>query len=133
GSRVSLLPPLLAAAVLGPASPGAGLSIEGVSGLRALLGKAGTHAPSLGPHPIGSTLTDRLGVDLLAESAEWGLAARGARLVVFSRDGMGLAAPVRDATAAKKVLAAWLAQKPRRAGRIAGRRLLTASGANPAA
>ena len=128
-----MLPLLLAAAVLVPASPDAVLSIEDVSGLRALLEKAGTHAPSLGPHPIGSTLSDRLGVDLLSESAEWGLAARGARLVVFSRDGMGLAAPVHDAGAAKKMLATWLGQKPRRAGRIAGGRLLTASGANPTA
>jgi len=128
-----LLSLLLAAAVLVPASADAVLSIEDVSGLRSLLEKAGTHAPSLGPQPIGATLRDRLGVDLLSEPAEWGLAPRGARLLVFSSDGMGLAAPVHDAGAAKKMLAAWLGQKPRRAGRIGGGRLLTASGANPAA
>jgi len=128
-----LLPLLLAAAVVVPASADAVLSIEDVSGIRALLEKAGTHAPSLGPQPIGATFRDRLGVDLLSEPAEWGLAPRGARLIVFSRDGMGLAAPVRDGDSAKKMLAAWLSQKGRRAGRIAGGRLLTASGGNPAA
>ena len=129
-----MLPLLLAAAVLVPPSADAVLSIEDVSGLRALLEKAGTHAPSLGPQPIGATLQDRLGVDLLSEPPEWGLASRGPRQLVFSRDGLGLAAPVRDPGAARKMLAAWLGQKPgRRAGRIAGARLLTASGANPAA
>jgi hypothetical protein len=128
-----LLPFLLAAAVLVPASADAVLSVQDVSGLRSLLAKAGTYAPSLGPQPVGATLRDRVGVDLLAEPAEWGLAPRGARLLVFARDGMGLIAPVREATAAKKAVAAWLAQKQRRAGRIAGGRLLTASGSNPAA
>ena len=128
-----MLPLLLAAAVVVPASADAVLSIEDMSGLRALLEKAGTHAPSLGAQPIGATFRDRLGVDLLSEPAEWGLAPRGARLIVFSRDGMGLAAPVRDGDSAKKMLAAWLSQKGRRAGRIAGGRLLTASGGNPAA
>jgi hypothetical protein len=128
-----LLTSLIAAAVLVPASADAVLSIEDVSGLRALLERAGTHAPSLGPQPIGETLRDRLGVDLLSEPASWGLAARAPRLVVFSRDGMGLSAPVRDSGSAKKALAAWLSEKSRRAGRIAGSRLLTASGSNPSA
>ena len=78
-------------------------------------------------------MRDRLGVDLLSETAESGLAPRGTRLLVFSRDGMGLSAPVRDPAAAKKMLAAWIAQKERRAGRVAAGRLLTASGANPTA
>jgi hypothetical protein len=119
---------LLVAAVLVPEAADVVLSIEDVSGLRALLEKAGTHAPSLAPEPIGATLRDRVGIDLLAESPAWGLAQRGARMLSFSRRTIGLSAPLRDGNAAKKMLSAWLAQNPRRAGRIAGSRLLTASG-----
>jgi hypothetical protein len=92
------------------------------------LEKAATHAPSLGPQPVGATLRDRVGVDLFAESPDWGLARRGPRMLVFSQQGAGLSAPVRDPAAAKKKLAAWLGQSPRRAGRVVGNRLLTASG-----
>ena len=119
---------LLLAAVLVPESADVVLSVENASGLRALLRKAGTHAPLLGPDSVGATLRDRLGVDLLAESPAWGLAQRGARTVAFSSQGMGLSAPVRDAGAAKRMLASWLDQAPRRAGRVVGSRLLTASG-----
>ena len=119
---------LLLAAVLVPESADVVLSVEDASGLRALFQKAGTHAPSLAPDAVGATLRDRLGVDLLAESPAWGLAQRGARTVAFSSQAMGLSAPVRDAGAAKTMLASWLAQGPRRAGRVVGSRLLTASG-----
>lgn len=116
-----------------PESADVVLSIEDVSGLRALLEKAGTHAPSLAPEPIGTTLRDRVGIDLLAESPAWGLAPRGARMLSFSRRAIGLSAPLRDGNAAKKMLSAWLAQNPRRAGRVVGSRLLTASGQDAAA
>jgi hypothetical protein len=119
---------LLAAAVLLPSSAEAALSLEETAGLRALLEKAGTRAPSLAPEPVGSLLRQRVGVDLLAEPPGWGLSARGARLLVFSREAMGLIAPVRDAKAARKMMAAWLAEDKRRLARIAGGRLLTASG-----
>ena len=124
---------LLLAAVLVPESADLVLSVEDASGLRALLRKAGTHAPLLAPDAVGATLLDRLGVDLLAESPAWGLAQRGARTVAFSNHAMGLSAPVRDAGAAKRMLASWLGQGPRRAGRVAGSRLLTASGEDAAA
>ena len=116
-----------------PASADLVLSVEGVSGAKALLEKAATYAPSLGPAAMGATLRDRVGVDLLAEPADWGLAPRGRRMLVFSRQGAGLTAPVRDAAAAKKKLAAWLGKSPRRAGRVAGGRLSTASGPQAAA
>ncbi len=124
---------LLLAAVLVPESADVVLSVEDASGLRALLRKAGTHAPLLAPDAVGATLLDRLGVDLLAESPAWGLAQRGARTVAFSNHAMGLSAPVRDAGAAKRTLASWLGQGPRRAGRVVGSRLLTASGEEAAA
>ena len=126
--------PLLLAAVLVPASADVVLSVEDASGLRALLEKAGAYAPSLAPEPVGTTLRDRVGVDLLARTSQWGLAPRGARMLVFSHDGAGLIAPVRNAGRAKKMVASWIAEDPqRRAGRVAGLRLLTASGRNPAA
>jgi hypothetical protein len=124
---------LLIAAVLVPESADVVLSVEDASGLQALFGKAGTHAPSLAPEAVGATLRDRVGLDLLAESPAWGLAQRGARTVAFSRQAMGLSAPVRDAGAAKKMLASWLAQGQRRTGRLVGSRLLTASGEEAAA
>ena len=126
--------PLLLAAVLVPASADMVLSVEDASGLRALLEKAGKYAPSLAPEPVGTTLRDRVGVDLLAGTDRWGLASRGARMLVFSHDGAGLIAPVRNAGSAKRMVASWIAEDPqRRAGRVAGLRLLTASGGNPAA
>ena len=124
---------LLIAAVLVPESADVVLSVEDPSGLQALFGKAGTHAPTLAPEAVGATLRDRVGVDLLAESPAWGLAQRGARTVAFSRQATGLSAPVRDAGAAKRMLASWLAQGQRRAGRLVGSRLLTASGEEAAA
>jgi len=124
---------LLLAAVLVPESADVVLSVEDASGLRALLQKAGTHAPLLAPDAVGATLRDRVGVDLLAESPAWGVGQRGARTLAFSSHGMGLSAPVRDAGAAKRMLASWLSQGPRRAGRVAGSRLLTASGEDAAA
>jgi hypothetical protein len=125
---------LLLAAVLVPASADLVLSVEDPSGLRALLEKAGSYAPSLAPEPVGATLRDRVGVDLFAAGTRWGLAPKGARRLVFSRDGAGLIAPVRSATTAKRMLASWIAGDPqRRAGRVSGLRLLTASGDKPAA
>ena len=124
---------LLLAAVLVPESADVVLSVEDASGLRALLQKAGTHAPLLAPDAVGATLRDRVGVDLLAESPAWGVGQRGARTLAFSSHGMGLSAPVRDAGAAKRMLSSWLSQGPRRAGRVAGSRLLTASGEDAAA
>jgi hypothetical protein len=126
--------PLLLAAVLVPASADAVLSVEDASGLRALLERAGSYAPSLAPEPVGTTLRDRVGIDLLAGNPQWGLAPHGARMLVFSHDGTGLIAPLRKAGTAKRMLASWIAGNPqRRAGRVAGLRLLTASGGNPAA
>ena len=118
---------MAAAAVLLPASADVVVSVGDASGLRALLEKAGSHAPSLAPQPVGATLRDATGVDLLSEPAAWGL-ARGPRLLVFSRDAAGLIAPVRDMKAARRMLAAWLAQDRRRAARLARGRLMTASG-----
>jgi len=119
---------LLLAAVLVPASADVVISVDDISGARALLEKAGTHAPSIAPESLGATLRERVGVDLFAEPPAWGLAARGARALAFSHDGVGLIAPVKDAAAAKRMLASWIAQKPGRAGRVAGARLFTASG-----
>jgi hypothetical protein len=124
---------LLLSAVLVPSSADSVLSVEDSSGLRALLAKAGTYAPSLTPDAVGAVLYERVGVDLLAESAAWGLAPRGARMLVLSRRATGLSAPLRDPGAAKKALASWIAQDRRRVGRIAGSRLLTASGRDAAA
>jgi hypothetical protein len=123
-----LLALVAAAAVSLPASADAVLSVEHASGLRALLEKAGAYAPSLSPQSVGATLRDRVGVDLLAEAGAWGLAPRGARLLAFGRDAVGLVAPVRDRKAARKQLAAWVAERERRVARISGGRLFTASG-----
>lgn len=119
---------LLAAAVLIPASADGVVAIEDASGLRALLSAAAAHAPSLGPAEVGASLRADVGVDLLAEGREWGLARRGPRMLVLSAGAVGLSAPVRDARAAKKALAAWLAGSETRAGKVAAGRLLTASG-----
>jgi hypothetical protein len=67
-------------------------------------------------------------VDLFAEGHEWGLAPRGVRMLVFSGGALGLSAPVRDARAARRALAAWLAGSERRVGKATAGRLLTASG-----
>lgn len=118
----------MAAAVLVPASAEAVLVIEDASGVRALLEKAGSYAPSIAPQPVGATLRERTGVDLLAEQPAWGLARRGPRLLVFGPGATGLIAPVRDRKAARAMLASWLGQDRRRAGRLSGTSLLTASG-----
>ncbi len=104
------------------------LAIEDASGLRAFLEAAGRHASSLAPEPSGAALRDRVGVDLLSRTPGFGLAARGTRLLVFSQRAVGLAAPLRDAKAARKALASWLSQDRRRAGRVFRGRVLTASG-----
>ncbi|HZR06962.1 MAG TPA: hypothetical protein VFA79_00170 [Myxococcales bacterium] len=119
---------VVAAAVFLPSSADAVLSVEDASGVRALLEKAGGYAPSLSPQSIGATLRDRVGIDLLGDSTAWGLAPRGAQLLVFGRDAVGLSAPVRDLKAARRQMTAWLAQNERRAARIGRGRLLTASG-----
>ena len=117
-----------AAAVFLPTSADAVLSVDDPSGVRALLEKAGGYAPSLSPQSIGATLRDRVGIDLLGDPAPWGLAPRGARLLVFGREAVGLIAPLRDVKAARRQMAAWLPQNERRAARIGRGRLLTASG-----
>jgi len=109
------------------------ISVEDAAGARALLVKAGTYSPSVAPEALGPLLRERVGVDLLAEGPSWGLSPRGARLLAFSKNAIGLSAPVKDAAAAKKALASWIAQKAGRAGRISGSRLLTASGPGAAA
>ncbi|HET9753082.1 MAG TPA: hypothetical protein VFP52_08970, partial [Myxococcales bacterium] len=119
---------LLAAAVLVPASADGVLAVENASGMRALLSAAAVHAPSLSPAQLGASLKADVGVDLFAEGRDWGLAPRGPRMLVFAAGALGLSAPVRDAKAAKKALAAWLAGDQRRAGKVASGRLLTASG-----
>ena len=117
-----------AAAVLLPASADMVLSIDDVGGLRAALETAGEHAPSLSPAQVGASLRDATAVDPFADPSLYGLPTRGARLLVFSRDAVGLIAPVRDRKTARRVLAGWLAQNRRRAGRIVRGRLMTASG-----
>src|SRR4051812_12186890 len=84
---------LLLAAVLVPASADIVLFVEDASGARALLEKAATYAASLGASPLGSSLRERVGIDLLSEAADadWGLAP-GPRMLVISRQGMGLSA-----------------------------------------
>jgi len=116
-----------------PATADVVVSVEDASGVRALLEKAGTHSPSLSPESMGASLQQRVGVDLLAEDAAWGLARKGARLLVFSRGAVGLSAPVRNAAATKKMLSSWLAERPGRAGRVVRSRLFTASGQGAAA
>jgi len=116
-----------------PAAADVVVSVEDASGVRALLAKAGTHSPSLSPESMGASLQQRVGVDLLSEDPAWGLSRRGARLLLFSRNAVGLSAPLRNAAAAKKMLSAWLAERPGRAGRIVRSRLLTASGQGAAA
>jgi hypothetical protein len=54
-------------------------------------------------------------------------------MLVISRQGIGLSAPVSDAAAVKRKLGAWVSRSPRRAGRLAGGRLFTASGPEAAA
>jgi hypothetical protein len=82
---------------------------------------------------VGASLRADVGVDLFAEGREWGLAPRGARMLVFSGGATGLSAPVRDSKAAKRALAAWLSGSPRRTGKVTAGRLLTASGRSAAA
>jgi hypothetical protein len=117
-----------------PAGADVVISIEDTSGLRALFAKAGTHSPSLSAESMGASLQDRVGVDLLSDApASSGLSRKGARLLVFTRGAVGLSAPVRNAAAAKKMLASWVAERPGRRGRVVGSRLLTASGQSAAA
>jgi hypothetical protein len=123
---------LLAAAVLIPASADGVLVVENAAGLRALFSAAAVHAPSLAPAQLGASLRADIGVDLFAEGREWGL-ARGPRMLVFSGGAVGLSAPARDAKAARKALAAWLAAGEGRAGTVTKGRLLTASGRGAAA
>lgn len=124
---------LLVAAALVPASAEAVLAVDDVSGLRALLETAAKHAPSLAPAQLGLSLRNSVGVDLFAEDAQWGLARRGGRQLVFSRRTIGLSAPAADVKAAKAALAAWLQGNPQRAGKVVRGRVLTASGRGAAA
>ena len=120
---------LLLAASLIPASADGALVVEDVSGIRALLTTAGKYSATLSPATLGRTVASNVGVDLLAEQPEWGLAKKGARALIFARGSTGLSAPVADVKSARKALDAWLAGG-NRAGAIAAKRLLTASGPN---
>ena len=138
-------------ASLVPADAEGALVLQSAAGLRAMLDTAGRRASALSPDAVGGMLRDRVGVDLLAEERQWSLLPRGPRALVFTRDSIGLSAPVTNAKAALAALSAWLGpsrptrQKPlkgplaagNRAGMIApvggSQRLLTASGRHAAA
>ena len=122
---------LLLAAALVPASADGALVIEDASGIRSLLTTAGKYTATLSPATIGRTLASNVGVDLLAEQPEWGLAKKGRRALVFMRGSIGLSAPIADVKSAKRALAAWLTAN--RAGKIVSKRLFTASGPRAAA
>jgi len=101
----------------------------GADGLKAFLTTAGTHTRSLSPGAIGDLLRDTVGVDLLAEQAQWSLAKRGPRTLVIWHKNVGLSAPLSNAKKARAALKTWLAAAPKnRAGRVTGNRLFTASG-----
>ncbi|HUJ26969.1 MAG TPA: hypothetical protein VLW85_13175 [Myxococcales bacterium] len=117
---------VLVAALVPLAAQGA-LVVEDASGARAFLDAAAQYAPSLAPAEIGRLLQREVGVDLLAEPPEWHLAP-GPRVLAFSRNAAGLAAPVRSAAAARRALTAWLASRSGRVGVVSKGRLLTASG-----
>lgn len=117
---------LLAAAALVPAAQGA-LVVEDASGIRALLTAAAQYAPSLSPDAIGQSVANSVGVDLLAEAPRWGL-GRGPRVLAFARGTLGLSAPVANPRAAAAALESWRKARPDRFGRVAGKRLYTASG-----
>jgi hypothetical protein len=119
---------LLLAAALVPTSAQGALVVEDASGLRALLTSAARYAPSLSVDEVGRVLRSSVGVDLLAEQPEWGLARRGPRTLAFSRDAVGVAAPVASAKSARAALAIWKRARPGRAGSVSKGRLLTASG-----
>ncbi|TMA29058.1 MAG: hypothetical protein E6J78_03410 [Deltaproteobacteria bacterium] len=104
------------------------LVVEDARGLRALFESAGRYSPSFSPAAIGETLRERVGVNLLAEQREWGLARKGARTLVFGAGAVGLIAPVSDARRARRAMTAWRLEATNRAAAIAGRRLLLASG-----
>ena len=146
---------LLAASVSGasfvPADVQGALVLQGTSGLRAMLDTAGRRASLASPESVGGMLRERVGVDLLSEQPQWSLAPRGPRALVFTRDSIGLSAPVTSAKAARAALEAWLGPsrptRPKplkgplaagdRAGMIApvggSQRLLTATGRHAAA
>jgi hypothetical protein len=104
------------------------LVVQDARGLRALLQTAGTHAASLSPESVGRMLRDVVGVDLLAEQPEWGLAPRGARTLFFTENGVGLAAPLKNAKSARRAMNAWRKDAPNRAAAISRGRVLLASG-----
>src|SRR5207244_11491497 len=76
----------------------------GADGLKAFLTTAGTHTRSLSPGAIGDLLRDTVGVDLLAEQAQWSLAKRGPRTRGIWRQYVGLLA---RPSKAKNARAAW--------------------------
>lgn len=119
---------LLVAAALVPGTAQGALILEDASGLRAFLTAASAYAPSLSPREVGLSLRAMVGVDLLDEQPEWGLAHHGARVLAVSRDAVGLSAPLRDAKSARVALAAWRDARRGRAGTVARGRLFTASG-----
>src|SRR5438477_6879072 len=77
-------------------------------------------------------LRDAVGVDLLAEQPEWGL-ARGARTLAFRQGAIGLSAPIKNRKSARRALSAWRKAASNRAGAVSTRRLLLASGRGAAA
>src|SRR5207237_10203363 len=106
-------------------------------GTPALLATAGKYTATLSPGTIGRTLSSNVGVDLLAEQPEWGLAKKGSRALIFGQGSIGLSAPIADLKSARRALDAWLGTSARskgprvsgnRAGMIAAKRLLVASG-----
>jgi len=115
-----------------PASADGALVIDDASGIRALLTSAGKYTSTLSPQTIGRTLSSNVGVDLLAEQPEWGLAKKGPRALIFSRGSIGLSAPIADLKSARRALEAWRTGA-NRAGKIASKRLFTASGPRAAA
>lgn len=84
---------------------------RGASGLRALLDTAGAHTGTASPRSVGALLRDSVGVDLLAEQPAWGLAQNGPRALVLAPGARGLSAPVANLKAARRMLAAWLAER----------------------
>jgi hypothetical protein len=121
-----LIAALLAAALV-PAHASGALVVEDARGFKALFETTGAYSASLSPGAIGGTLSDLVGVDLLDERPEWGL-ARGARVLAFARDAVGLSAPIKNRKSARRAMEAWRKEGSNRAAAISARRMLLASG-----
>jgi hypothetical protein len=126
-----LIAAILAAALV-PAHASGALVVEDARGFRALFEITGAYSASLSPDAIGGTLRDVVGVDLLAEQPEWGL-AKGARVLAFTQSAVGLSAPVKNMKSARRAMAAWRKDASNRAAAISAHRVLLASGRGAAA